>query len=208
MAEKKQQSEKKSNRIIGRRYRYTGDYTVYQVLSPGGGMTKRVTYNGRWILPINDPEEYGKIVSLLWILTAVAAAAIAGALCVLPAPMTHKWYMPVLVMGLFPLGYQIMGAVMIPPQITHMERQRFDKSFLRTGHSAMFTFVVVCLSALGCGIYWIVYAVSTIEDSAPYSLMDGLFAFLLILAAAAEFTVYKTARRIKTDTLDNDAYQP
>ena len=126
-----------------------------------------------------------------------------------PANMTHRWYMPVLVASVFPLAYQVMGAVSLPPKISYMERQKYDKSFVRVGHSAVFALVLFGLAALGCVIYWIIVAVSEyVEGSAPYSLNDGAFAALLVLAGAAELFNYRFFKRVQTDTFDNDAYQP
>lgn len=207
MAKTQQKSGKKSNRIVGRRYRYVNDYQTAPALGENG-RGKRVFYVGPWILPTISPELYKKVALCAWLLTAAALAAITGALAVVPTPMTHKWYVPILVAGLFPFSYQVMGAVMIPPTLRHMERQRYDKSIVRTGQSALFTFVMICVSALGCAIYWLVAALGTVEDEAPYALADGIFALLLVLAALSELAVRRLIGKIKVDTLDHDAYHP
>lgn len=207
MAKLPQESGKQSGRIVGRRYRYTEDYQTAPALGENG-RGKRVFYVGPWILPRIAPELYKKTVLRVWLLTALVVAAVAAGLAVLPTPMTHKWYVPILVFGLFPLSYQVMGAVMIPPEIKHMERQRYDKSIVRAGQSAIFTFAVICASALGCAIYWLVAALGTVEDEAPYALADGVFAALLVLAALAELAVRRLIGRIEVDTLDHDAYRP
>ncbi len=207
MAQKPQKTEKKTNRLIGRRYRYTDDYQVVPALG-NEGRGKRILYIGPWILPTNELEEYKKLVLWIRILTVVAVAAALGAMNVVPPPSTHKWYLPILVFALFPLAYQVMGAATMPATLTHMERQRYDKGIVRAGQSAGFSLVVICLSALGCLVYWIIAAVGTIEGEAPYALGDGVFAALLVLAAAAEWMVRQLSRRIKTDTLDHDAYHP
>ena len=205
----KEKSEGKSHKIIGRRYRYTGDYQIVPALGMNGAGGKRIIYKGRWIRPTNEPAEYEKIVLWLRILTAAAVLLVAAAMGLHPANMTHRWYMPVLVASVFPLAYQVMGAVSLPPKISYMERQKYDKSFVRVGHSAVFALVLFGLAALGCVIYWIIVAVSEyVEGSAPYSLNDGTFAALLVLAGAAELFNYRFFKRVQTDTFDNDAYQP
>ena len=206
MAKEPQKTEKKSNRLIGRRYRYADDYQIVPALA-GNGRGQRVIYNGQWILPTNDPEQYKKLVLWMRILTAMVLVALLAAIDLVPAPNTHKWYLPILVGALYPLSYQVMGVATIPARIRHMERRQYDKSFLRAGHSATFTVVMLCLSALACLIYWLVAAFGTIEDEAPYSLADGGFAFLLILSVAAELTVRRLARKVETETLEHDAYQ-
>ena len=203
MAKLPQESGKQSGRIVGRRYRYTEDYQTAPALGENG-RGKRVFYVGPWILPRIAPELYKKTVLRVWLLTALVVAAVAAGLAVLPTPMTHKWYVPILVAGLFPLAYQVMGAVMIPPEILHMERQRYDKSIVRAGQSA----AVICASALGCAIYWLVAALGTVEDEAPYALADGIFAALLVLAALSELAVRRLIGKIEVDTLDHDAYHP
>ena len=201
-------SEEKSHKLIGRRYRYTGDYQVVSSLGPYGGRQKQMIYIGQWIRPSNETGEYKNIVLWMRILTAIAVVTAVCAMWLHPAEMTHRWYVPVLVVSLFPLLYQVMGAVTIPAEPSYMERQRYDKSILRVGHSAVAALVLFCISALGCVIYWIVASVSELEGSVPYSLMDGVFAALLIASGAAELTTYRFFQRIKTDTFDNDAYHP
>lgn len=201
--------KEKSGKLIGRRYRYTNDYQVVPELGPNGGRGKRLVYVGRWIRPGNDTAEYKTIVLWMRILTATAVLFTAAALGLHPAAMTHRWYVPVLVASMFPLAYQVMGAAMLPGEISYMERRRYDKSFVRAGHSAMAALVMFGLSALGCVIYWIIVAASgNVEGSMPYSLMDGVFAALLVLAGAAELFTYRFFKRIKPDTFDNDAYHP
>lgn len=207
MAKTPQQSEKKSNRIIGRRYRFAEDYQLIPDLK-GNGRNKRIVYIGPWILPTNEPEEYKRVVRWMRILTALVLIAVFAAMEQIPFPATYKWYFPILVISLFPLLHQVMGAWMLPAKICHMERQRYEKSFGRIGSSAMFTFVVLCLSALAYLIYWIIAATSIIEGEAPYALADGIFAALLVFSAVTELQVRRLSRRIKTDTLDNSAYQP
>ena len=207
MAQKPRETEEKSNRLIGRRYRYTNDYQVVPALG-SDGRGKRIFYIGSWFLPVNEPVEYRKLVLWIQILTAAALAAVLVAVGIIPPPYDHKWYLPILVLGLFPLAFQVMGAVRIPGKIIHMEHQRYDKSIVRAGQSAAFALVVICISALGCLAYWIVAAVGTVPNEAPYAWTDGAFAALLILAAAAEWAVRRLSRKIKIDTLDHDAYHP
>jgi hypothetical protein len=208
MSEKPLQSEKKSNGYVVRRYRYTNDYQVIPSLNPKGGRENRMFYIGSWIHPTNDEVEFKRLIFGMRLLTAVAVAAVLAALAVLPGPLTHKWFLPILVISSFPLAYQIMGAVMLPAKTTPMERRQYDKGILRTGHSAMFAFVVICMSALACLIYWIIAVAATIKGEAPYSLMDGVFAAMLVLGGVAELRVYRLSKQIKTELLDNDAYRP
>ena len=208
MAQREKKPDNRSSRILGRKYRYTEDYQVASALGPNGRLEKRVIYTGRWVRILNEEADYRRTVLALRILPPLAVLAILCAVEVLPLPMTHKWYVPVLLISLFPLAYQIMAIFGLPAERKPMERQKYDKSFVRLGHGAVFILVVLCASALGAVIYWIVYAVSGIEGGAPYSLRDGIFALLLVLAAAAELTIYRLYRSIRTDTVDNDAYQP
>ena len=201
-------SEEKSRKIIGRRYRYTGDYQIVSALGPNGSREKRMFYTGRWIRPVNEAEEYETIIRWLRILTVAAVLAVLGALGLHPAAMTHRWYLPVLTIGLFPLFYQGMGAVRLPAKRSYMERQRYEKSIVRVGHSAVAVLVLCCISALGCVIYWILASTTELEGSEPYSLRDGVFAVLLILAMLSERMSYRFFRKIQTDTYDNDAYHP
>ncbi len=205
MAKEKQEKSRRADRLIGRRYRYTKDYQVLPGLGPKGSREKRVLYTGDWYLPVNDGEEYRKLVKALRLLTALAALAVLGALAILPPPMENKWYLPVLTVSLFPLAYQIMGAVSLPSQKTHMERQRYDKSVVRVGHSAMFAFVVMCLAALGLMVYWIVAASGGLGSPA-YTGRDAVFAVLLILAAAAELVSWKLYGRIQAEKVPNERF--
>lgn len=202
---KDKQEKSRSGRLIGRRYRYASDYRVVSGLGPNGSREKRVFYTGDWILPANGAEEFQKLVRGLRLLTALAALAVLGALAVLPPPMENKWYLPVLTVSCFPLAFQIMGAVSLPAQKTHMERQRYDKSVVRVGHSAMFAFVVMCLAALGLIIYWVVAASGGLGQPA-YTGRDAVFVVLLILAAAAEFVSHKLYGRIKPEKLPNQSF--
>ena len=208
MANQKPDSEKKTGRIVGRRYRYTGDYQVVAALGPNGRRGKQLIYLGQWIRPVNEAGEYKTIVLWLRILTAVAAVAAVCAMWIHPADMTHRWYVPILVAGLFPLLYQAMGAMTLPAEPSYMERQQYDKSFVRVGHSAAFALTLVCISALGCVIYWILVTVSEVEGSVPYSLKDGAFAALLVVTGLAELAAYRFFRKLRTETYDNDAYHP
>lgn len=203
MAKQEKPKAKRSDRIIGRRYRYTGDYQVVPAIGSNGRPQKQLLYTGDWVMPLNEPEEYRRLVRWLRMLTAVAAAAVVCATQVLPAPTTNKWFLPVLVVSFFPLAYQIMGAFRMPAERKRMERQEYDKSFLRLRHTAVFTLVLICLSALGTGIYWIVAAGGKLEGAAPYSLRDGIFAGLLVLAAAAELLIRKRAGSLRTETVEN-----
>lgn len=207
MAKQANKDGKRSDRLIGRRYRYTADYQIVPALGPGGTRSKRLIYRGEWILPVNDAAEYRRLVLSMRLLLALAVGAVIGALMVLPPPMENKWYVPVLVFSSFPIAFEIMGAVRLPASPRHMERQHFDKSFLRLGHSAMFAFVVMCAAALGLAIYWIVVSVRTVEGAQPYAAGDAVFAVLLAAAAAAEFQIYRLHKRIRTETLENSAHQ-
>ena len=208
MAKDGKKSGERSNRIIGRRYRYTGDYKVVRAIGAGGRHEKRVIYTGEWIRPTNDEFAYKRLVRMIWALLAAAILAVVGAVQIVPPPMTNKWYVPVLMVSVFPLAYQVLGAFRIPPAVTCMERQHFDKSFVRVGQSAVFAFVVMCLAALVLLIYWIVAAVGTIEGETPYSVRDAGFALLLAAAASAELLIRRLCRRITTETLENSAYHP
>lgn len=208
MAKQEQKTEKRADKLIGRRYRYTADYQVVPALGPDGGSGKRVVYIGKWILPRCGEAGYSRLVPALWILTGFAVLAVLIAAQILPPPMEHKWYLPVLMISVFPLAYQVMGAFRLPARKKPMERQRYDKSFVRVGHSALFVFVLICAALLGDAAYWIVRACGALAGSASYSLRDGLFVLLLVLAAGAEFAAYRLFRTIQTDTLENSAYQP
>ena len=202
---KQKGSEKRSDRIIGRRYRYTADYRVVPGLGPNGSRERRVLYTAPWVVPVNDPAEYKGIVLRMRVLLALVGLAFLGAVTVLPTPMTHKWYLPLLMTALFPIAFQVMSLTFIPGEPKPLERQRFDKGFVRMGHSAMFAFVIMCLSGLGVVVYWLFAAFGTVEDSAPYALGDGLFALLLVVAAGAELTIYRLFGRIRTETRENTA---
>lgn len=208
MAKQGKKSGERAGRLIGRRYRYTDDYKVVPSIGAGGRHEKRVIYTGEWIRPTNGEAAYRRLVRAIWVLLALAVLAVIGAVQILPPPMTNKWYVPVLMISVFPLAYQVLGAVRIPPAVTCMERQHYDKSFVRTGHSATFAFVVMCLAALALVIYWIVAAVGTVEGEAPYSLRDGLFAVLLAAAAAAELGIRKLVGQLATENVENSAYHP
>ncbi len=200
MAKNQPKNEKRSDRIIGRRYRYTGDYKVLPAM--GGSRERRVVYVGKWILPANEPEEYRKIVLWMRLLLGVAVLAFAGAIQVLPAPMTNKWYVPVLMIAVFPLAYGVLGAFALPAARRRMERQQYDKSFVRVGHSAVFALAVMGLGALGTGIFWIVNAAGGLEPRLAYTLRDGLYLLLLALSAGAELAVWKLFRRVRPETLE------
>lgn len=203
MAKQEKPKQKKSDRIIGRRYRYTKDYEIVPAIGANGRRQKQLLYTADWILPANEPEEYKALVLRMRILLALSVAAVLCATQALPAPMTNKWYLPVLMVSVFPLAYQIMSAVRLPAQKKRMERQEFDKGFVRLGHCAMFAFVVICAAALGLLVYWIVAAATELEGEAPYSLRDGLFAALLALAAAAELLLWRLCRQIRPETVPN-----
>lgn len=208
MANPKPDSEKKTGRIVGGRYRYTGDYQVVAPLGPTGRRSKQLVYVGQWIRPVNEAGEYKTIVRWLRILTAVALVTAICAMGIHPADMTHRWYMPVLVAGILPLFYQAMGAMTLPAAPSYMERRQYNKSFARVGHSAAFALTLLCISALGCVIYWILATISQVEGSAPYSLRDGAFAALLVVTGLAELAAYRFFRKVRTETCDNDAYHP
>lgn len=207
MAKQEKPKAKRSDRIIGRRYRYTGDYQIVPGIGSSGRPQKQVLYTADWVMPANEPREYKRLVLGLRVLLAVAVAAVVCATQVLPAPMTNKWYLPVLVISFFPLAYQIMGAFRMPAERIRMERQEYDKSFLRVRHSAVFVLVLICLSALGTVIYWIVAAGGKLEGAMPYSLRDGIFAGLLVLAAAAELLLHRLGGRLRTDTVENAVHE-
>ena len=180
MADKAKKSGERANRIIGRRYRYTGDYKVVTALAPGGGYEKRVIYTGDWIRPVIEDEAWRRLVLILRLLTAFSVLAFLGALLILSGPMENKWYVPVLTVAAFPLAYQIFGAVRMPAARTCMERQHFDKSFGRVRFCALFAFAVMCLAALGLAVCWTVFAARGIEGAAPWSAGDTAFAVLQI----------------------------
>lgn len=209
MPDKPQHSKKEPRGYVARRYRYTNDYQAVPRLGPNGGRGKQLIYIGPWFLPTNEEAEYKKLVLWMWLLTAAAVAGVLGALLTHPAEKTFRLYLPVLVAGLFPLSFQIMGALTVPGKRSHMDRRQYDKGLGRIGGSAMASFVMICLTALGCLIFWIVTANREFDGKASYSLLhDGGFAALLVLAALAELTVKRLSGRIQVDMLPNDSYHP
>ena len=205
MAKNEGKTEKRSNRIVGRRYRYTEDYKVLSALSGPGGRGKQVIYTAPWIVPDLDPETWQKLVRALRVLTALAVLSWVGAFLAVPPPTENKWYVPVLAVGAFPLAYQVMGAVSLVREKKPLERQQYDKSFVRVHHCAVFTFVILCLSALCFAVCQILTAAGVLQ-AAPFAAGDAAFAALLVLTAAAELLIRRLCRGIKTDTLENSAY--
>ncbi|MBQ1411537.1 MAG: hypothetical protein IIY94_09695 [Oscillospiraceae bacterium] len=207
MADQQPKSEKKP-RVFGRRYRYTNDYKVVPALGMNGPRGNRILYIGQWYRPSNPAEEYRAIVLWLRIWTAVAILAAGCGMWLHPADLENRWYVPLLAISLFPLAYQLIGAVMLPQAVSYMERQRYEKTFVRIQHSAVFALVVFCLSALGCLVFWLVHLLGDPAHSISYTLGDGIFAGLLILAGIAELKTNEFSRKIQTDIFDNEAYQP
>lgn len=205
MANNEKKTEKRSGKLVGRRYRYTEDYKVLPALGGPGARGKRVIYTAPWIVPELDAETWQKLVRALRWLTALAVLAFIAAFCAVPPPTENKWYVPVLAIGAFPLAYQVMGAVTLPREKKPLERQRYDKSFVRVHHSAVFTFVILCLCALCFAVCRILAAAGVLE-LAPFAAGDAAFAALLVLMAAAELLIRRLCRGIKTDTLENSAY--
>lgn len=209
MAKTEDKGEKKrSDRIIGRRFRYTDDYKSVPTLGADGKKENDLVYVGKWIHVLNVEAEYKRIVLIMRIMTALTVLAVAGAVFVLPLPMTHKWYLPVLVASVFPLAYQIMGAVKLPSKPAYLERVRFDKSLRRVGHSAMAALVIIGLSILGVAAYWITGLFVSIEGAQPYSLRDAAYALLSLAAAGAELLTFLQFRKIKTELAENSAHRP
>ena len=202
MAKSSSQPDKRSARIIGRRYRYTSDYQIVPALGPND-RGKRVIYTADWVLPVNEEGEYRSIVLRLRLLTLAVWVCVLGAMAVVPLPMTHKWYVPVLVTALFPLCYQVMSLTAIPGQREKLERQRWEKGFVRMGTCAAVVLVILGLSALGDLAYWLVAAFGTVEDAAPFSLLDGGFVLLLVLAGGSELLIRKQNKRVRTETVAN-----
>ncbi len=200
--------KKRSERIIGRRFRYTDDYKSITKLGAGGRKENELIYVGRWIHILNGERELSRIVLLMRIMAGIALVSVVGAVLVLPLPMTHKWYLPVLIFSLFPIAYQIMGAVKLPGKPAYMERAKFDKSVKRAGNASLFALIVTGLSILGLAAYWIVGAFVEIEGAQPYSVRDGVYALLAAAAAAAELVSYLQFRKISTETVENSAYRP
>ena len=198
--------KERSNRIIGRRYRYTEDYRVVPALGRSGRQEKRVIYTAPWVVLRCEEAELRSRVLRMRILFAVAVLALIAALQVLPAPMENKWYVPVLMISVFPLAYQLLAVFTLPNEKKPMERQEYDKSFNRYRQSAVFALVMFCLAAVGTVVYWIVYAAGGLKNAAPYALGDAIFALLLASAAAAELMANRVARGVQTDTLENSAY--
>ncbi len=205
MAKNEQKTEQRSGGIVGRRYRYTEDYKIVPSLGGPGSRGKRVIYTAPWILPQLDEETWQKLVRALWGLTALAVLAYVGAFCVIPSPTENRWYAVVLAVGAFPLAYQIMGAVVLPRAKKPLERQQYDRSFVRLRHSTVFAFVIFCLCAPAFALYWILGAAGVFR-AAPFAPADAAFAALLILAAAAELLIRRLCRGIQTETLENSAY--
>lgn len=205
MAKNEGKTEQRSGRIVGRHYRYTEDYKVLPALGGPGGRGKRVIYTAPWIVPELDAGNWQKLVRALRTLTALAVLAYVASFCAVPPPMENKWYVPVLALGAFPLAYQVMGAFSLPPEKKPLERQQYDKSFVRVHHSAVFAFVLLCLSALCFAVCQILAAAGVLQ-TAPLAAGDAAFAVLLVLMAAAELLIRRLCRRIKTDTLENSAY--
>lgn len=201
-------SKEREPRLIGRRYRYTKDYKRTTYVGVNGRPKERVVYIGKWICPTDDPETYRRIVLVLRIAVGIAAAAVAGALFSVPAPMEHKWYVPVLVLSLFPLAYAVIGACLLPNKPTPMERAKFDKSFLRMKQSAVAGLIILALAAIGAIVYWILKATGVIQNAAPFALLDGIFFLCLLLGAAAYVAIYREAGKLHTETRENAAYKP
>ncbi|MBR3383151.1 MAG: hypothetical protein IKG85_08990 [Clostridia bacterium] len=204
----KQKDKKKSNRIIGRRFRYTEDYKSVPTLNSSGGRENTLVYTGQWILPVNEQSEYKRIVLVMRAALAAAVLFVLGAAYSVPVPMANRWYLPVLLVALFPLAYQIMGAVKLPNAPKHMERVQYDKSFVRVGQSAVITLIVLGVSALLFIVYWAAAAAGSMEEASPFTARDAAYAVLIVLAAAAEFVIFRRYRGVKTETLDNSAYRP
>ncbi len=205
MAKNRQKNENRANRIIGRRYRYTDDYKVVSALGGPGSRGKRVIYTAPWTVLELDEDRWQKVVRALWTLTALAVVCYVGAFCSVPPPTENRWYAAVLAVGAFPLAYQVMGACTLPRTKKPLERQQYDKSFVRLWHSAVFAFVILCISAVGFAAYWILGAAGVLK-AAPFAGGDAAFAALLVIMAAAELLIRRICRGIKTDTLENSAY--
>ena len=202
MAKNEQKTEQRSGRILGRRYRYTDDYKVLPAL--GGSRERRVLYTAPWTALKLDEEAWKTLVLRLRILTAAAVLAFIAAF-LLPIDWQSKWYMPALALACFPLAYQVMAAAVLPSAKKPLERQQYDKSFVRLSHSAVFALVLICLSALGCAVFWILAAAGVLE-TLTFSPRDAAFAALLILMAAVELLTHRLCRGIETETLENSAY--
>lgn len=205
MAKKEEKTEQRSGRIVGRRYRYTDDYQILPALGGPGARGKRVVYIAPWTVLTLDAQTWQKLVRALQWLTALAVLGFVAAFCAVPPPMENKWYVPVLAIAAFPLAYQVMGAVSLPREKKPLERQQYDKSFVRVHHSAVFAFVILCLSALCFAVCRILTAAGVLQ-AAPLAAGDAAFAALLVLMAAAELLIRRLCRGIKTDTLENSAY--
>lgn len=209
MADTERKGEKKrSERLIGGRFRYTDDYKSVPVLGAGGRKENELVYVGKWIHILNSESEIRRIALLMRVLTAAAVLCVVGAVFVLPVPMTHKWYLPVLVFSLFPLAYQIMGVFRLPNGPDFLERVKYDKGVKRVGHSALFALIVTGLSILGLAAYWITGAFIEIEGAQPYSIRDGIYALLAAAAAGAELLTFMQFRKVRTETVENSAHRP
>lgn len=204
----KKKGRERSNRIIGRRFRYTEDYMAVPTISSTGRRVNELVYTGKWILPVNEEGEYKSLTLKMRILTAVALLAVIAAGVLVPLPLANKWFIPVLLAALFPLVYQIMGAVTLKSRPDYLERAQYDKTVVRTGHCAMAGFVIVCISAVLFIVYWMVVAFGSMEEAGAFGVRDAAVAAAIVIAALAELGVFLTFRKIKVETLENSAHRP
>ena len=203
----KKKSSERSESLVFRRFRYTDDYKAVPTISANGRQTNSLVYLREWYLPVNEPGEYKRIVLIMRVLTAAALAGALGASALVPLPLVSKWFIPVLLLALIPMVYQIMGVVMLGNKPRHMERSQHDKSVIRSGHSAMAGFVIICIAALVFILYWVTSGFGSDEYSA-FGLRDAGVAALIVLSALAEWGVYASFRKIKVETVENSAYRP
>ena len=141
------------------------------------------------------------------ILTAVAVPAVLGATALVPVPLVSKWFLPVLLLALIPLVYQVMGAVLLKNKPCYLERSQHDKSIVRTGHSAMAAFVIICIAAAVFAAYWLTAGFGSEEYSA-FGVRDAAVAALIVIAALAEWGAFAAFRKIRVETVENSAHRP
>ena len=191
-------------KIVGRRYRYTGDYRTTAYLGPNGREEKRIVYIGKWIYPLNDESELKRIVLTARIFVAVTLIAVLFSLFILPPPVEGKWYVLPLVISLFPVAYEVMSAFLLSSKKEKFERIKFDKSFIRLRTSSVICIVTVLMAAVGLIIYWALALFKVFEPPASYSLRDALFALSIIAALASSFITYKQMKLVRTEELENN----
>lgn len=207
-ANRKTEGRIRVGKIIGKRYRFVDDYKKSVYVGANGKSKERLTYIGQWVCPLNEENEFLRIILISRIAVGVAVATLIAALVVMPGSLSNKWYLPVAAAAAFPLAYAIMGAFAMPNRKQPMERMKYHKSFERSKSAAVAALVILGLSALVWGVCWILAGSGVLRIDVGFGWYEIVFIVCVLVCAAANLVIVRKTKEIKTELRDNGSYKP